>query len=54
MGDKSIVVEEWGVYMNDENEKDLFCEPGHTLAKKSKYPFMGLLHKIIRIEKNAL
>lgn len=51
MGDKSIVAEEWGIYMNDENGKDLFGKPGHTLAKESEDPFMGLLHKIICVEK---
>jgi uncharacterized membrane protein (DUF373 family) len=33
--------------MND--EKDLFGEPGHILTKDTKDPFMGFLHKVIRV-----
>jgi len=36
------------------NEKDLFSEPGHELADKSEDPFMGFLHKIIRIAVKVL
>ena len=35
--------------MNNENNKDIHGEPGHELANKSDDPFMGFLHKIIRI-----
>ena len=34
--------------MNEENEKELFGEPGHELANKAEDPFMEFLHKIIR------
>ncbi len=35
--------------MNNENNKDFHGEPGHELANKSDDPFMGFLHKIIRV-----
>jgi len=46
------VSDDWKVYMK--NEKDLFSEPGHELADKSEDPFMGFLHKIIRIAVKVL
>ena len=35
--------------MNIKNEKDLFIEPGHELHDIEEDPFMGFLHKIIRV-----
>ena len=40
--------------MNNENEKDLVGELGHELADKSEDPFMGFLHKIIRVAVKVL
>ncbi len=40
--------------MNDENEKDIFGEPGHELADKSGDPFIGFLRKIIRVAVKVL
>ena len=35
--------------MNIENEKEFFIEPGHDLEDKNEDPFIGFLHKIIRL-----
>jgi len=35
--------------MDNEKENDVFVEPGHELADKSDDPFIGFLHKIIRV-----
>jgi len=42
--------------MNNENDKDkdLYSEPGHELANQSEDPFMGFLHKIIRVAVKVL
>ena len=44
--------------MNSENEKmkekEFFGEPGHELVNKSDDPFIGFLHKIIRIAVKVL
>jgi len=40
--------------MNDDNDKDLFGEPGHELGSRSGDPFMGFLHKIIRVAVKVL
>ncbi len=40
--------------MNNENDEDLFGEPGHELASESDDPFMGFLHKIIRVAVKVL
>ncbi len=40
--------------MNNENDKDLFGEPGHELENQSDDPFMGFLHKIIRVAVKVL
>lgn len=37
-----------------ENNKDLFVEPGHELASKADDPFIGFLHKIIRVAVKVL
>ena len=40
--------------MGDENEKALFGEPGHELENTSDDPFIGFLHKIIRVAVKVL
>lgn len=35
--------------MNEENEKVYFGEPGHELGGAKEDPFMGFLHRIIRV-----
>ena len=40
--------------MNNENKKDILGEPGHELANKSDDPFIGFLHKIIRVAVKVL
>ena len=40
--------------MNDGNDKDFFGEPGHELGGQSDDPFMGFLHKIIRVAVKVL
>ena len=40
--------------MNVEDEKDLFVEPGHELEDKSDDPFIGFLHRIIRVAVRVL
>ena len=35
--------------MNKENETESFAEPGHELASQPEDPFIGFLHKIIRV-----
>lgn len=41
--------------MNNENEQDdLFGEPGHELANKAEDPFIGFLHQIIRVAVKVL
>ena len=40
--------------MNDKNERRLFDEPGHQLENQSEDPFMGFLHKIIRVAVKVL
>ena len=40
--------------MNNENEKDLFGEPGLKLGSEAEDPFMGFLHKIIRVAVKVL
>lgn len=40
--------------MNIENEKEFFIEPGHELEDKSDDPFIGFLHRIIRVAVKVL
>ena len=40
--------------MNIENEKEFFVEPGHELEDKSDDPFIGFLHRIIRVAVKVL
>jgi len=40
--------------MDNENKKNVFGEPGHELADKSDDPFIGFLHKIIRVAVKVL
>jgi uncharacterized membrane protein (DUF373 family) len=40
--------------MNIENEKEFFIEPGHELEDKSGDPFIGFLHRIIRVAVKVL
>lgn len=40
--------------MNIENEKEFFVEPGHELEDKSDDPFIGFLHRIIRVSVKVL
>ncbi len=40
--------------MDNNNEKNLFGEPGHELANNSEDAFMGFLHKIIRVAVKVL
>jgi len=40
--------------MKNQNEKDLFDEPGHSFADRSDDPFIDFLHKIIRVAVKVL
>ena len=40
--------------MDVENEKEFFVEPGHELEDKSDDPFIGFLHRIIRVAVKVL
>jgi len=51
---KNIEAEEQDDYMKNDNEKALLGEPGHQLASRSEDPFMGFLHKIIRVAVKVL
>jgi len=40
--------------LKNENDNGHYSEPGHELVNKSEDPFMGFLHKIIRIAVKVL
>ena len=40
--------------MRKDSNKDIFSEPGHELADESTDPFIGFLHKIIRVAVKVL
>ncbi len=40
--------------MENESKNELFDEPGHELANTPEDPFMGFLHKIIRVAVKVL